>query len=109
MRICSGKTISGKVASLLLAATLVAPVAMTGSAIHAQQVYDSYGHQNREWSSESPYYSQWERETHRRHERYERRKREEQREYWEWRHRHDRDHYRDRYRDRDDDHGYDRH
>lgn len=91
MRICSAKCISGKLASLLLAAAISSPLLITGCEVHGR-VYDSYDHQYRQWAPESTYYSQWEVETHRRHERYERRKHEEQEEYWEWRHHHDHDH-----------------
>lgn len=101
MRICSAKTISGRIASLLMAAAISSPLLFTGCEVHGR-VYDSYDHQYRRWAPESSYYSEWENGTHRRHERYERRSREEQQEYWEWRHR------QQGQRDRDDRHdGYD--
>jgi hypothetical protein len=91
MRICSGKSISGKITSLLLAAAVSSPLLMTGCEVHGR-VYDSYDHQYRQWAPESSYYTEWENDTHRRRESYERRSREEQQEYWQWRHRRDRDH-----------------
>jgi len=69
--------------TVFLAAALLFP-ALTGCAAHGHVYVQTYG------PAEAPYYTQWERETHRSHMEYERREKAEQHEYWEWRkHHHD--------------------
>ncbi len=85
-----------KIWSVLLAAAIASPVLLTGCAAH-RRVYDGYDHAYVQWGVESPYYRQWEDQTHRHHERYEKRSHQEQQEYWQWRHQqqdhgHDHDH-----------------
>jgi hypothetical protein len=77
---------------VLLAAAITSPLLLTGCEVHGR-VYDSYDHAYVQWAPESPYYTQWEHDTHRHHERYERRSHQEQQEYWQWRRQHhDHDH-----------------
>lgn len=90
-----------KIYPMLLAAAIASPIVLTGCEVHGR-VYDSYGRRYRQWAPESPYYSQWENETHRRHERYERRSQQEQQEYWQWRDSRQNRRDRDDRRDQDD-------
>lgn len=81
--------------SFALITALVAPVVIAGCAARVEtgyRVYDPYYGDYHVWdNSEVVYYQQWEKETHRRHEDFRKRDQEEQREYWEWRHNHNRD------------------
>jgi hypothetical protein len=55
--------------------------------------YDEDHHDYHTWNStEITFYGTWENETHRPHVDYDRRRDDERREYWNWRHNHDRDH-----------------
>lgn len=79
-----------KLNSLLLGLALAISL-FAGCAEHRRvYVEGTYG------PAETPYYSEWEHETHRQHMDYERRQKAEQHEYWEWRkHHHDHDHDQD--------------
>jgi hypothetical protein len=61
---------------------------------HHYRVYDSYHTDYHVWNSgEVVYYQQWSVETHRdSHRDFRRLPPEQQKEYWDWRHNHDRDH-----------------
>ncbi|HEY1580590.1 MAG TPA: hypothetical protein VGF82_26300 [Terracidiphilus sp.] len=74
-----------KLASALLGSVLMIPL-ITGCPAHRHVYVETYG------PAETPYYGQWEHETHREHMEFERRQKAEQHEYWEWRkHHHDHD------------------
>jgi hypothetical protein len=74
--------------SLLLAAALASPLAITGCAVRAR-VYDPYYHDYHHWNhDEIVYYQNWERESHREHRDFRQRNSDEQKEYWDWRHKH---------------------
>jgi len=82
--------------SLLLAAVLASPLAITGCAARAgYQVYDPYYNDyHRSDDHEIVYYNQWETETHRDHRDFNKRDKDEQKQYWAWRHDHpDNDHH----------------
>jgi hypothetical protein len=70
---------------VVLAAAVASPAFMTGCAVHAR-VYDPYHRDYHVWVDEEPYYSQWERDTHRDHMDYDRRSDRDKKEYWDWRH-----------------------
>jgi hypothetical protein len=76
--------------SLLLAAVLLSPVAITGCAARASyRVYDPYYGDYHRWDDhENAFYLQWEGETHRDHRDFDKRDRNEQKEYFTWRHNH---------------------
>ena len=88
-------------ASLLLAATLLSPLATIGCAErHYYRVYDPYYSDYHDWDDhERVYYQQWVVETHRdTHRDFRKLDKDDQRQYWTWRHRRpdrDRDHDRD--------------
>ncbi len=75
------------IASIVLAAVLVSPLAVTGCAAHVR-VYDPYYHDYHNWDHETVYYNQWEVETHHPHEDFNKRTPAEQKQYWDWRHNH---------------------
>ena len=83
--------------SIVIAATMLSPVMITGCAVHAgvgYRVYDPYYEDYHVWEGpEIGYYNQWSVETHRPHREFRTIPREEQREYWHWRH----DHHPDRH------------
>lgn len=76
-----------KLTSALLGSmlTIMTIPLLTGCPAHGHVYVETYG------PAETPYYTQWERESHREHMEFERRKKAEQHEYWEWR-KHHRDH-----------------
>lgn len=75
-----------KVNSLLLESVLMISLLGAGCAAHGRVYVGTYG------PEETPYYTQWEHETHREHIEYEHRQKAEQHAYWEWRkHHHDHD------------------
>jgi hypothetical protein len=76
--------------SMLLAAALILPVAITGCAARASyRVYDPYYNDYHTWDhGEVVYYQRWEGETHRGHRDFKKRGKDEQKEYWNWRHSH---------------------
>lgn len=76
--------------SLLLAAVLISPVAISGCAERASyRVYDHDHDDYHRWNHhETTFYFQWETETHREHRDFDKRHDDEQREYWKWRHDH---------------------
>lgn len=76
--------------SLLLAAALISPVAITGCAAHASyRVYDRDHDDYHRWDNhETRFYIQWEGENHKEHHDFDRRDKDEQKEYWNWRHHH---------------------
>ncbi|MGB9031623.1 MAG: hypothetical protein WCC27_15990 [Acidobacteriaceae bacterium] len=74
-----------KLTLLLLAAALLAPLLTTGCAARVR-VYDPYYHDYHAWAAEEPYYTQWERDTHREHRDFNRRDDADKKEYWDWRH-----------------------
>jgi hypothetical protein len=75
---------------VLIAASLAAPVMITGCAGRVgigYRVYDPYYRDYHAWDDhETVYYNQWAGETHREHREYHKLNRHEQREYWNWRH-----------------------
>lgn len=88
---------------LLLLASFLAPVLMTGCAQNRYyRANDPYYHDTHRWNrDEDAAYRRWEAERHIEHREYRERQEAEQREYWEWRHAHpDRDHDHDRDHDR---------
>jgi len=74
--------------SLLLAAVLISPAAITGCAARASyRVYDPYYEDYHDWDHhEVVYYNQWEHDTHRDHRDFNKRDKDEQKQYWDWRH-----------------------
>lgn len=73
-----------RLTGFVLGLALMIPLVVTGCGVRGGVYVGTYG------PPEAPYYTRWERETHRRHMEYEQRKRAEQHEYWEWRrHHHD--------------------
>jgi hypothetical protein len=73
--------------SLLMAAVLFSPVALTGCAPRAYRVYDPYYHDYHTWNGhEAVFYQRWEGETRRAHQDLNRRRSDEQEEYFTWRH-----------------------
>jgi hypothetical protein len=76
--------------TLLLAAALISPVAITGCAARASyRVYDPYYEDYHVWDGhENGFYLRWESETHRDHRDFDKRDKNEQKEYWDWRHSH---------------------
>ena len=79
--------------SFLLAASLAAPVILTGCAARVgvgYRVNDPYYHDNHVWDDhERVFYNQWAVETHRdSHRDFRKMKHDEQKEYWDWRHKH---------------------
>jgi hypothetical protein len=76
--------------SLLLAAALISPLAITGCAARASyRVYDPYYNDYHTWDhGEVVYYQRWENESHRHHRDFNKRDKDEQKEYWNWRHSH---------------------
>ncbi len=72
-------------APLLLASVLAVPVFSTGCAAHVR-VYDPYYHDYHVWATETPYYTQWEHDTHRDHMDFNKRSDDDKKAYWDWRH-----------------------
>jgi hypothetical protein len=87
---------------LLLAATMLLPLATTGCAEHHhyRRVYDPYYSDYHDWDDhERVYYQQWVVETHRDpHRDFRKLDKDDQKQYWTWRHSHpDRDHDHDKH------------
>jgi len=78
--------------SLLIVASLAAPVMITSCAARVgvgYRVYDPYYSDYHTWDDhETVFYNQWVVETHRPHREFRQLKRDEQKEYWTWRHNH---------------------
>jgi len=87
---------SRSLASLVLAAGMVAPVVMTTGCAehHYVRVFDPYYNDYHYWSpAEETYYNNWLVETHRPHVEFRALEPPQQREYWAWRHgRHEHEH-----------------
>jgi len=79
------RSIFRKLARLMLAGAIAAPVFIAGCTVHAR-VYDPYYRDYHVWATEQPYYSQWEHDTHHDHADFNSRSAAEQKEYWDWRH-----------------------
>jgi hypothetical protein len=79
------RLLSKNFAAILLAASMVSPVFVTGCTARVR-VYDPYYHDHHDWNGEVVYYNQWEHDTHRDHQDFNKRKSDEQKEYWDWRH-----------------------
>jgi len=81
--------------SVVLAAALASPVIITGCAARVStgyRIYDpDYGDYHVWDDNEFGFYNRWEGETHREHRDFRRRPRDEQKEYFAWRHDHDRE------------------
>ena len=79
---------------IVIAAALLGQVAITGCAARAgygYRTYDPYYRDYHVWGApEGRYYDRWIIETRRPHREYRRLRREEQRDYWRWRHNHNR-------------------
>lgn len=82
--------LSRNVMTMLLAAVLVSPAAITGCAARVEtgyRVYDPYYSDYHVFdNNEIVYYQRWETETHRDHRDFRKRKADEQKEYFTWRH-----------------------
>lgn len=90
-----------KLTPLLIAATFCAPLLLaTGCAEH-RTYYDPYYHDQHPWVQENSYYVQWETDTHRQHEDFNKRSKEDQKEYWDYRHKDDKN------KDNNKDHDHD--
>jgi hypothetical protein len=76
--------------SLLLAAVMISPVAISGCAARASsRVYDPYYNDYHSWDHhEENYYQRWETDTLRGHRDFDKRDKNDQKEYWNWRHGH---------------------
>ena len=72
-------------APVLLAAVLAVPVLNTGCAAHVR-VYDPYYRDYHVWAAETPYYTQWEHDTHRDHMDSNKRSDADKKAYWDYRH-----------------------
>jgi hypothetical protein len=72
-------------ARIVLAASLVSPVFVSGCAAHVR-VYDPYYRDYHDWNGETVYYNQWEHDTHRDHVDFNKRNAGDQKAYWDWRH-----------------------
>ena len=75
---------------LLLAAALASPLVNTGCAVRARYYDADHGDYHRWNHGEVVYYNHWEVDTHRDHRDFDKRSPDDQREYWKWRHDHDR-------------------
>lgn len=75
----------------LLAAAIATVIPTIGCTVHAGY-YDPYYHDYHPTDGEVVYYNQWETEGHREHRDLKQRDKREQKEYWDWRHKHDKDH-----------------
>lgn len=86
---------SHRLSSFLLAATILASLGGIACGGHRYyRVYDPYYTDYHEWTpQERDYYQQWADETHRDpHRDFRRLPARDQKQYWTWRHNHDRDH-----------------
>ncbi len=72
-------------APMALAAAFALPVLCTGCT-GTVRVYDPYYHDYHVWATETPYYTQWEHDTHRDHVDFAKRSQADQKAYWDWRH-----------------------
>ena len=82
------------VSKLLLATALVSSVAGIACGGHHYRTYDPYYTDYHTWdNNEVVYYNTWTTETHRDpHRDYRKLSKNEQKDYWTWRHNHDKDH-----------------
>ena len=78
--------------SLLMVASLAAPVMFTGCAARVgvgYRVYDPYYRDYHPWDDhETVYYNQWVVETHRPHRNFRKMSDSDRKDYWKWRHEH---------------------
>lgn len=79
------RSLSQRLASLLMAAVVIVPLLCSGCAAHVR-VYDPYYHDYHVWATETPYYTQWEHDTHRDHVEFNQRSDADKKAYWDWRH-----------------------
>lgn len=79
------RSLSQRLASLLMAAVVIVPLLCGGCAAHVR-VYDPYYHDYHVWATETPYYTQWEHDTHRDHVEFNQRSDTDKKAYWDWRH-----------------------
>ncbi|MGB8028627.1 MAG: hypothetical protein WCF30_03090 [Terracidiphilus sp.] len=79
------RSFSRRFAPMLLAAAIALPVLCNGCT-GSVRVYDPYYHDYHVWASETPYYTQWEHDTHRDHMDFNKRSKDDQKAYWDWRH-----------------------
>ncbi len=82
-----------RLSALLLAAAVSSSLAGPACEHHAYRVYDPYYTDYHQWDNdEVAYYNQWSLETHRDpHREFRHLSDDEKKEYWTWRHNHDRD------------------
>lgn len=81
------KTLTGCIQKALLAGALLAPVIITGCAVHAGFYDRDHGDYHRWRGDEQPHYDAWSRETHH-SEKYQDLHDNDKRAYWNWRHDH---------------------
>jgi hypothetical protein len=79
------RSILRRFAPMLLAAAIAVPVLCNGCTAGVR-VYDPYYHDYHGWAAETPYYNQWEHDTHRDHRDFDKRSDADKKEYWDWRH-----------------------
>lgn len=82
------KTLTGCIQKALLAGAMLAPVTITGCAVHAG-FYDRDHHDYHRWrADEQPHFDAWVAETHRQPVAYEKLGDNDKQAYWNWRHEH---------------------
>ncbi len=79
------RSILRRFAPMLFAAAIAIPVLCNGCAARVR-VYDPYYHDYHVWAAETPYYTQWEHDTHRDHMDFAKRSDADKKAYWDWRH-----------------------
>jgi len=79
------RSILRRFAPMLLASAIALPVLCTGCT-GTVRVYDPYYNDYHVWATETPYYTQWEHDTHRDHVDFAKRSKDDQKAYWDWRH-----------------------
>ena len=82
--------LSKKISACLLGGAMATAIFTTGCGVHAGY-YDPYYHDHHPVDGEIVYYNQWESDNHHEHKDLKRRNKDEQKEYWDWRHKHDKD------------------